>query len=39
MKEDIKIINIIDNSINKKAEIRLREVDSICRLELFIIMG
>lgn len=35
MKEDIKIINIIDNSINKKAEIRLSEVDSICRLELF----
>ncbi|HCW3113413.1 hypothetical protein [Citrobacter amalonaticus] len=35
MKEDIKIINIIDNGIKKKAEVRLNEVDSICRLELF----
>jgi hypothetical protein len=34
MKEDIKTINIIDNGINKKAEIRLKEVDSTCRLEL-----
>ncbi|HHW9168506.1 TPA: hypothetical protein ACU3FM_000891 [Salmonella enterica] len=34
MKEDIKTINIIDNGIKKKAEVRLNEVDSICRLEL-----
>lgn len=33
MKEDIKIIDIIDNGINKKAEVRLKEIDSICRLE------
>jgi len=35
MKEDIKIIDIINNGINEKAEIRLKEVDSICRLEFF----
>lgn len=33
MKEDIKIIDIIDNGIHKKAEVRLKEIDSICRLD------
>lgn len=34
MNEVIKVIDIIDRGVNKKAKIRLKDIESICRLEL-----